>query len=955
VEAQSSFGEWLRARRKALDLTQIELAERTGCAEDTIGRIEAGTRRPSRQVAALLAEALGVPAQSQADFVRFAREGSLAAGTGSGLGRLEIASDTPDAPASPGPPANLTAPTQPTRAHPAAWVPYLSSLPHPPTLLIGREDELATTTALVRSGHARLLTFTGPPGVGKTRLAIALGSSLVPLFPDGICFVPLAPLRDPDLLALTVSHALGLSDNSGPAAALLLDFLRHKRLLLVLDNFEHILGATDRVAEWLSRSAYLQVLVTSRSALHLRGERLFPVSTLPVPPRRRTTDEGRPTTDDSSQAHRRTIDNRQPERSDHVPAEAHIAYPSVALFVERAQAVDPQFELSGTNAPVVAELCRRMEGLPLAIELTAARSARLAPEIVLARLERRVDVVRSGPRDLPHHQRNLRATIEWSYDLLDEPARLLFERTSVFTGGATLDALEAVCNAHEDLEGGLDEALERLLQQSLMYRVTVEGEQDIQISSRFNMLEMLREYAGERLAERENRWAAGSGQRAVKRYHAEYYLAMAEAAELQKSADEQQRWLDRLERDHDNLRAAIQWAIDSGQMDMAAGLCGALSNFWNVRGYLSEGRSWLDRVLTPASGCPEAEISPHNLAKALNGAGVLARHQADYAQAASLHERSLAIFRELDDKQGIASALNNLGVDFHFMDQVDRAEELYLESLEVWRALGDKDGMSRPIHNLGLIAQSRDDDMLAIHFFRESLKIERASNNKGGIAVSVYNLGTQLMSTSAADAGEPEAWAEAEKCFTESLALARELGNKSLLALCLTKLGEIALEQGDEANLAEATALFEDSLAMQRELGDREAIAYTLTDLGHAELFRGDRAGARATFEESLRLSRTLETTGKVMLNLVALAVTTGADALASHSQEAAQQYARRAAQLYAVRAGHGPYLLPVKQRYYNATMSAVHALLPADELEALQARGRKMRLEDAAALAVRG
>jgi predicted ATPase/transcriptional regulator with XRE-family HTH domain len=935
VEAQILFGEWLRARRKALDLTQLDLAEMAGCAEDTIGRIEAGTRRPSKQVAGLLAEALGLPSGSQTDFVRFAREGT----SGAGLVSLQAVSRA-------GVAARSTRQTlQPSAAPPAAWVPYLSSLPQSPTPLIDRKAELAATSALLTTGQARLLTLTGPPGVGKTRLALAVASTSIPAFPDGICFVPLAPLRDPDLLALTVAHALGLSDSAGgPQAARmrLVDFLRHKRLLLVLDNFEHILDATRQVAEWLSASAHLQILVTSRSALHLRGERLFPVSTLPVPPASLTK-------------HNRPID-----------LSALASYPSVALFLERAQAVDPSFCLSESNARVVAELCRRMEGLPLAIELAAARSARLAPEIVLGRLGRRLDIVTSVPRDMPHHQRTLRAAIEWSFELLCEPERLLFARMSAFAGGATLDAMEAVCNAREDVEGGLDIALEGLLQQSLVYPSTVEvGEEEgAQAARRFNMLEMLREYATEQLAQlhghdsgkaQETREKEEAEAASLRRYHAEYYLAMAEAADLHRSAKEQKVWLDRLEREHDNLRVAIQWALDSGELDMAAGLCGALWSFWRVRGYVSEGRDWLDKVLEPANrhGEANAKISPLNLARVLNGAGVLARLQGEYANSASFQERSLAIFRELDNKQGMANCLNNLGVSLHFMDQIDLAEQLYIESLETWRALEDPIGMSKPLHNLALIAQSRGDHERAIKMFKENVVTERVHSDKGCVLYSLYNIGAELIFTLDPDDCDPDKRAEAEGYLTEGLSLAKELGDKCMTAMCLMKFGELALNQGDEASLNEATALFEDALALLEELGDKSATAYTLNDLAFAEILRGDRERARSLCHESLRLSRLLEDRGKIAMNLSALAVLLGSVALESTSREAARSSARRAVQLYEsakARFRLGP--LPAKLRYYQATMDGLGGLLSQEELEEMQALGQKMSLEEAIALA---
>jgi non-specific serine/threonine protein kinase len=723
-------------------------------------------------------------------------------------------------------------------------------------------------------------------------------------------------LSDPALLARTVSNALGLADAAANLQTeRLVDFVRYKSLLLVLDNFEHLLaGGPPQVASWLASSPRLQVLVTSRSALRVRGERLFPVAPLTLPP------------------------VTPPTRSGRTGAVEIAGFPSVALFVERAQEIDPSFQLTSANSPMVAQLCRQMDGLPMAIELAAAHSARLSPELVLERLQRRLDVVRMGLRDLPDHQQTLRAAIAWSYDLLDNAQRLLFARMSVFAGGATMDALEAVCNAREDLEGGLDLALDGLLQQSLVYRTAVEGEEDARASKRFNMLEMLREYGAEMLAESEKEEERAS----LRRFHAEYYLAMAEAADLHKATALHGLWLDRLERDHDNLRSSIQWALDSGEADLAAGLCAALMNFWRVRGHIDEGRDWLGKVLALSK-----DISPINLARVLNGAGVLARVQGDYKVAISLHEQSLSIFKGLADKSGIAQISNNLAVDLHYAGDVGKAEELYIESLELRRELGDKSEMSGPLHNLGLLALDRDDYQGALGYFSESLEISRAKRNKDGICSSLYNIGLVLTELPGADADD------IERCFTETLTLARELGNKGMVAVSLAKLGEFALLSGDEAGNMDAIALLEDSLALSRQLGEKATVAYTLNSLGYAMLCIEDREKAESLFNESLHLSISLGDTAKIAMNLTALAVAHSEAALAATNREAARVKAGRAAQLYAAAGSlYAASPTPIRLRYAHTTTDALLTILGEDEFEALKRLGQQMSLDEAIAFA---
>jgi len=721
MEAGSSFGQWLRARRNALDLTQFELAQRAGCAEDTIGRIEAGTRRPSKQVAAMLAEALGVPSQSHADFVRFAREG----GSGALLARIQAVGIMGEAAATskPAEPTPATHATRVTRSHPAAWTPYLSSLPQPPTALIGREADVTAAAGLLRSKQARLLTLTGPPGVGKTRLALALAAALIPAFPDGICFVPLAPLRNPDLLASTVAHALGLSDGIG-----LLDSMRNKRLLLVLDNFEHMMAATLQVAEWLRSSVQLQLLVTSRSALQLRGEHLFPVPALPVPP---------------------AIPATSPDAAG---LSWLAAFPSVELFIERVQAADLVFHLTRANTRVVAELCRRMEGLPLAIELAAARSARLGPELVLARLRRRLDVVTRGtpgvPGDLPTHQQTLRAAIAWSYDLLEREERLLFARMSVFAGGATLDALEAVCNANDDLEGGLDCALEGLLKQSLVYRVDIEtpqraGEDGKQAGRRFGMLEMLREYASEKLAE----WQSGDRRvgtaggaeakteiSAIRRYHAEYYLAIAEAAEPEMRLARYDKWSRLLESELDNIRAAIEWTLGAPAEELVLGvrLAGAMGLFWYDKGHHIEGIRWTQRFIERLD-----EVPALHQAGFLISAGLLACLN-DLERAGGIFTRALEISREMGDSLHAAWALVFLG--YVKLGEPDEAMPIAEVGLALFRELGYLLGIAQGLNIVGEIARRSGDDERAERAYEECLEICRQTGEMRRIGFMYENL-----------------------------------------------------------------------------------------------------------------------------------------------------------------------------------------------------------------------
>lgn len=829
----TSFGAWLRRARKACDLTQAELARRVGCAEGTVRNLEADALRPSKQLAARLAAQLGLPQEAHAAVIAFARGGAQAP-------------VLPQLPALPS--------TGQSRALQAGLVRALDGAPHnlpaQPTPLVGRDRQVGVVRDLLRRSPARLVTLHGPGGVGKTRLGLQVAAELLDTFADGVFFVALAPIADPTLVPSAIAQTLGVKEGPGqPLVEQIKGYLRPRQLLLLLDNFEQVVGAAPHIAALLAAAPQLKVLVTSRAVLHLSGEQEFPVPPLALPDRRHL-----------------------------LRLEMLAQYEAIALFVQRAQAARPDFQLTAATAPAVVEICTRLDGLPLAIELAAARSKLFSPPALLGRLRSRLALLTDGTRDLPMRQQTLRNTIDWSYALLDAGVQALFARLAVFVGGFSLEAVEAVCVAADDPPLSALDRLSALVDQSLLQQMPgADGE------PRFTFLETIREYALERLE------LSGEAED-VRQRHAQHFMGLAELAEQQLRAAEQSTWLDRLEVEHDNFRAALAWCqTQESELDAGLRLAAALWNFWEVRGHLNEGRHWLEALLARA---------PKRTAlrsKALNAAGSLAFDQHDYAAATAFHEESLAIRRELGDARGIAVALGNLGNVARAQANYAAARARLEEGLAIFRDLGYTWAVGLALHNLGHVAREQRDYPAARHFYAESLRTVRELGDTQGIASSVHDL------------------------------------------------GYVALEEGDDGRALE---LFDESLALFHELGDKPGMAHAFHSLGLVAWHRGEYDVARVHLEASLRLRQEL---GDPQGTAACLAGLGGVAGVAARPEKAVRLFGATAALLEAT----GAHLEAIERAIYERSVAAARAVLGATRFAEAWAAGRAIPLEQAIAFAL--
>jgi predicted ATPase len=651
-----------------------------------------------------------------------------------------------------------------------------TNIPVQRTAFVGREKEIAAAKELLLSKDVRLLTITGPGGIGKTRLGVEIATGLPENFSGGIHFVSLSPLRDPALIASVIVQTLGIREAGGPSP---LELLKkhfhdssHAPALFLLDNFEHLIQAAPIVADLLAIAPNLKILVTSRAALHVYGEHEFPVPALAVPDA-----QSKSTLDALSQ------------------------FAAVALFVQRAVAARPDFELNQQNAFAVIEICARLDGLPLAIELAAARVKVLSPSAMCTRLASRLQLLTGGARDLPQRQQTLRAAFDWSHDLLSPAEQKLFRRLSVFVGGCTLEGVEAVCDTKGDLQLDLLDGMASMVDKSLLQQLEQPNGE-----SRFTMLETIREYAREKLE-------ASGEEAATKRAHAAYCLVLAEETATAESGAEGAEVRERIALEHDNFRAGLEWLTESGDADWGLRLGAALFRFWESREYLAEGRDRLGKLLRmPAAAAPTKAR-----ARALFAAGVLASEQGEIAAADALLMESLVIGRRLGDKQGVAVSLNARAVLARDRGDVALALSLFQESLGLWRQLGELKAIARALSNLASVLKLQREYELARSLCGECGAIFEGLGDRTGVAWSLNNQGDV-----AREQGDSAA---AQALYEQGLTIFRELGDRWGIAGTLADLGNLAREQ---KHCSAALPLYRESLKIFQELDHKRGIARLL-------------------------------------------------------------------------------------------------------------------------------
>jgi predicted ATPase/class 3 adenylate cyclase len=663
---------------------------------------------------------------------------------------------------------------------------FPNNLPQQLTTFIGRERELEQVKGLL--AETRLLTLTGAGGSGKTRLALQVAADLLADYTDGVWFVELAALADADLVPETVASTLHLRQMAGQSALeALTSYFAAKTALLIFDNCEHLVEACASVAEALLRACpEVRILATSREALRIGGEQTWrvPSLTLPDPAKRYT-------------------------------ASALLESEANRLFVDRAGLSRAAFRPTDQNAPAIALICRRLDGIPLAIELAAARCKVLSPQQIAERLDDRFRLLAGGSRTALPRQQTLRAAIDWSYDLLSAAEATLFQRLSVFRGGWTLDAAEAVCAGD-----GVDELAVLDLLANLVDKSLVLVDESTSPEVRYSFLESIRSYTAERLEELEEI-------RALRIRHRDWYLGFAEEAKARLDGPDQAEWLGRVEREMGNLRAALGCCLEEGGEE-GLRMAGALCRFWYIRGHYAEGQDWLLRAMESGRDAP-----PELRAQALYALGICANEQGDYEAARSRFRLSHDLNEEIGDKDGVARSLNALGIVADRRGDYQAAKELYEEALAMNRELGNELAEARVLNNLGIVARKLGDLALAQELYERALRISRSTGSRAEEALNLNNLGNVILNQGDLDA--------ARSLFERALEISREVGNRAAEALNLENLGQVAFKSND---LAAAASVQRQALALRQELGDKLGIAFSMEALARIDFAEGNRERA---------------------------------------------------------------------------------------------------------------
>jgi predicted ATPase/class 3 adenylate cyclase/DNA-binding CsgD family transcriptional regulator len=767
---------------------------------------------------------------------------------------------------------------------------YPNNLPLQPTPFLGREKEVGSLQQLLLRESSRLVTLTGPGGVGKTRLALQVAAELAEHYTDGTWFVSLAPISDPDLVIPTINRALGLQETREQTPLEQVKrALQEKRTLLLLDNFEQVGAAATSVADLLTCCPRLKVLVTSREVLHLRAEHAYAVPPLTLPD---------PT---------------------HLPDLLSLSqYDAVALFIERAQAVKSDFQVSNSTAPAVAEICVRLDGLPLALELAAARLRLFPPQALLARLGQRLPLLVSRTRDAPARQHTLRNTIAWSYDLLEASEQRLFRRVCVFVGGMTLEAVEAVCAAQGDEPAVVLDGLASLMDKSLLRQSEPEGEQ-----SRFVMLETIREYGWEALSE-------SLEAEATRQAHAAYFVALAEEAAPELFGPRMAEWLRRLELEHDNLRAAMNWLLERGETAMALRMGAALYFFWELNYAIQEGWNALSQALVGSE-----DVAVPVRAQALGAAGYLANLLGHFERGEDLGKASVALFRMIGDTVGMGEAVYRLARNAYERGEVVAARSRFEESIELNREAGNKTLIGWSLFFLAFADLWQGEYAGIRACLEESLALFRAMGDPFGTAFSLHGLANYAFIWPG-DLPPAQMQAMAE----ESLALFRDIGARQYEAVALRTLGEITFFLAGDTTTAHQ--LLEQSCRLFREMGYETQLAWTLSLLGQVLAAGGDLGAARAVCEESLMLEMRVNTGQSIFHYALILEGLAAVVAAQGEAAWAARLLGRAEAQRETIKTP----LLPIDRVVYDHAVALARSHLDEPSFAAAWAQGRAMTLE---------